>query len=62
MPSGEQLERALQRVCEDVLQVSPISWSDDLLDFGAESLSILKWSLALQQFSGRNDLSLDALF
>jgi acetoacetyl-CoA synthetase len=28
LPSGEQLERELQRICEGVLRVSPISWSD----------------------------------
>ncbi|MBV8576865.1 MAG: acetoacetate--CoA ligase, partial [Acetobacteraceae bacterium] len=58
---GAQLERELQRISEDVLRVSPIRWSDDLFDLGADSLTILDLLLAMRRFSGRADLSLDAL-
>ncbi len=36
LTSGDQLERTLQGICEEVLRVAPISWSDDLLELGAE--------------------------
>ncbi len=60
--SGDQLERELQSICEDVLRVAPVGWSDDLLELGGDSLTILNLFLGLQQYVERDDLSLDALF
>ncbi|MBV8399979.1 MAG: hypothetical protein JOZ17_14760 [Acetobacteraceae bacterium] len=59
---GEQLEQQLQRMCEDVLRIAPINRSDDLLDLGADSLTILNLFLTFQRFSKRDDLSLESLF
>ena len=60
--ADDQLERTLQGICEAMLRVAPISWSDDLLELGADSLQILNLSLEFQRHLGRDDLSLAALF
>ena len=39
--AGDALERELQRIFERVLSVSPIQWSDNILECGADSLTIL---------------------
>ncbi len=59
---GDKLERELQRVCESLLGVSPIAWSDNLLALGGNSLTILNLFLEVQQLTDRNDLALGALF
>lgn len=59
---GDSLEGELQRVCETVLGTSPIAWSDNVLELGGDSLTILNLFLAIQQLTGRDDLSLGALF
>ncbi len=56
------LERELQSICETVLRVAPVGWSDDLLELGADSLTILNLFLELQKYLGTDDLSLSALF
>ncbi|MEH2556324.1 hypothetical protein V1286_003853 [Bradyrhizobium algeriense] len=39
IPQGDGLRRELQAICERVLGISPVAWSDSLLGFGAESLA-----------------------
>jgi len=59
---GGPLEQDLQSICEDVLRVPQVGWSDDLLELGGDSLTILNLFLAFQEYLKRDDLSLAALF
>jgi len=59
---GDLLERELQSICEEVLRVARVGWSDDLLELGGDSLTILNLFLEFQQYLGRDDLSLAVLF
>ena len=60
--SGDRLKRDLQQIFEEILRIAPIGWSDDLLQFGADSLSVLNLFLAAQQHLKRKDLSLREFF
>jgi acetoacetyl-CoA synthetase len=62
LTSGDQLERGLQAICEEVLRVAPVGWSDNLLELGADSLTVLTLFLEFQRYLERDDLSLAALF
>jgi acetoacetyl-CoA synthetase len=53
IPDGVPLRRELQAVCERVLGVSPISWSDNLLGFGADSLAVVNLLLEIEDHVGR---------
>src|SRR5438128_2424164 len=57
---GDRLRRELQSVCERVLGVSPIGWSDDLLGFGADSLAVMNLLLEIEGYAG-HPLPLSAL-
>lgn len=59
---GGSLEQDLQSICEDVLRVARVGWSDDLLELGGDSLTVLNLFLAFQQYLKQDDLSLAALF
>jgi hypothetical protein len=50
---GDGLRRELQAICEGMLDVSPIAWSDDLLDFGADSLTVLNLLLEIEHYTGQ---------
>jgi fatty-acyl-CoA synthase len=58
---GDALERELQSVCEKVLGVSPIPWSQDLLEYGADSLTLLNLFMEIRERT-KSDLPLGALF
>jgi acetoacetyl-CoA synthetase len=60
IPDGEPLRRELQAICERVLGVSPIGWSDNLLGFGADSLAVVNLLLEIEDYVG-HPLPLSAL-
>ena len=62
LESGDQVERGLQAICEEVLRVAPVGWSDNLLELGADSLTILTLFLEFQRYLERDDLPLATLF
>ncbi|MBV8614356.1 MAG: hypothetical protein JOY66_11385 [Acetobacteraceae bacterium] len=62
LASGDQIERDLQAICEEVLRIAPVGWSDNLLELGADSLTALTLFLEFQRYLERDDLSLAALF
>ncbi|MGF6313690.1 acetoacetyl-CoA synthetase [Bradyrhizobium sp. i1.8.4] len=59
IPDGNQLRQELQAICERALGVSPIAWSDNLLEVGADSLAILALLLDIESYS-RHHLPLSA--
>jgi acetoacetyl-CoA synthetase len=50
---GDRLRRELQAICEHVLSVSPIGWSDSLLGLGADSLALVNLLLEIEGYAGR---------
>jgi fatty-acyl-CoA synthase len=58
---GDALERELQGICEKVLGVSPIPWSQNLLECGADSLTLLNLFIEIGERT-KSDLTLGALF
>jgi acetoacetyl-CoA synthetase len=52
MPDAERLLKDLQTICERVLDVAPIGWSDNLLDFGADSLAVASLLLEIESYAG----------
>lgn len=58
IPDGDQLRQELQAICERILGVSPIALSDNLLDLGADSLSVVNVLLEIE--NAGYDLSLSA--
>lgn len=60
-PRGEGLLEELQAICEDVLGVSPIAPSDNLLTLGADSLAVLNMLLAVEEHAGAGALPLSVL-
>jgi acetoacetyl-CoA synthetase len=54
IPDGEPLRRELQAICERVLGVSPIAWSDNLLGFGADSLVVVNMLLEIEDYAGHS--------
>ncbi len=56
-----ELERGLQEICERVLQVAPIGWTDNILELGADSLTIVNLSLEIER-QLRSGLPPSALF
>ncbi|HJS86545.1 MAG TPA: acetoacetate--CoA ligase [Acetobacteraceae bacterium] len=59
---GDQIEEGLQQIAEEVLGIAPVGLSDNLLELGADSLTILNLFLEFQRYFERDDLSLAALF
>jgi acyl carrier protein len=59
--AGDALERELQAICERVLGVSPIQWSDNFLQYGADSLTILNLLMEIEERT-KCDLTLTAMF
>jgi acetoacetyl-CoA synthetase len=59
--AGDALERELEEICERVLGISPIQWSHNFLEYGADSLTVLKLFMEIEERTGC-DLPLDALF
>ena len=57
---GDGLKGQLQAICERVLGVSPIGWSDNLLGFGADSLAVVNLLLEIEGYAG-HPLPLSAL-
>ncbi|QOZ46247.1 acetoacetate--CoA ligase [Bradyrhizobium sp. CCBAU 53340] len=53
IPNGDRLRRELQAICEHVLGVSPIGWSENLLGLGADSLALLNLLLEIEGYAGR---------
>lgn len=51
---GEGLRRELQAICERVLGVAPIAWSDNLLGFGADSLAVVNMLLEIEDYAGHS--------
>jgi acetoacetyl-CoA synthetase len=49
---GDPLRRELQAICERVLGVSPIGWSDNLLGLGADSLAVVNLLLEIEGYAG----------
>lgn len=58
--SDDGLRGELQAICERVLSVSPIGWSDNLLGFGADSLAVVNLLLEIEGYAG-HPLPLSAL-
>jgi acetoacetyl-CoA synthetase len=58
--NGDGLKGELQAICERVLGVSPIGWSDNLLGFGADSLAVVNLLLEIEGYA-RRPLPLAAL-
>jgi acetoacetyl-CoA synthetase len=52
IPDGDRLRQELQAICERVLGVSPIGWSDNLLGFGADSLAVVNLLLEIEGYGG----------
>lgn len=50
---GDRLRRELQAICEHVLGVSPIGWSENLLGLGADSLALVNLLLEIEGYAGR---------
>lgn len=48
----DRLRQHLQDICERVLGVAPIAWSDNLLGFGADSLGLLNLLLEIERYTG----------
>lgn len=59
IPDGDALRQELQAICERVLSVSPIAWSDNLLDVAADSLTVLNLLFEIEDYTG-HPLSLSA--
>ncbi|MGY4506332.1 acyl-coenzyme A synthetase/AMP-(fatty) acid ligase/acyl carrier protein [Bradyrhizobium sp. GM24.11] len=55
----ERLRQDLQDISERVLGIAPISWSNNLLGFGADSLTLLNLLLEIERYTG-HALSLSA--
>nr|WP_249158261.1 acetoacetate--CoA ligase [Bradyrhizobium jicamae] len=53
IPDGDELRRELQEICERVLGVSPIAWSDNLLNVGADSLAVLNLLFEIEDYTGQ---------
>jgi acetoacetyl-CoA synthetase len=51
IPAGDRLRRELQAICERVLGVFPIGWSDNLLGFGADSLALVSLLLEIESYA-----------
>lgn len=49
---GDRLKGQLQAICERVLCVAPIGWSDNLLGFGADSLMVVNLLLKIEDYVG----------
>ena len=52
IPDAERLPKELQAICERVLDTAPIGWSDNLLDFGADSLAVVSLLLEIETYAG----------
>ncbi|WLA61420.1 acetoacetate--CoA ligase [Bradyrhizobium diazoefficiens] len=52
LPDVEQLRKDLQAICQRVLDLAPIGWSDNLLDLGADSLAIVSLLLEIESYAG----------
>jgi acetoacetyl-CoA synthetase len=61
LAAGDALERELQAICERVLGVSSIQWSDNFLQCGADSLTILNLFMEIEKRT-KCDLPIAALF
>ncbi|WP_284275668.1 AMP-binding protein [Bradyrhizobium iriomotense] len=59
IPDGDELRQELQAICERTLGVSPITWSDNLLEVGADSLAVVNLLLEIEGYAGHH-LSLSA--
>ena len=53
IPGAERLRKDLQAICERVLGVAPIGWSDHLLECGADSLAVVSLLLEIEGVAGR---------
>jgi acetoacetyl-CoA synthetase len=51
IPAGDRLRRELQAICERVLGVSSIGWSDNLIGFGADSLAVVGLLLEIESYA-----------
>lgn len=60
IPAGDRLRRDLQAICERVLNVLHIGWSDSLFGFGADSLALVTLLLEIEVYAGHR-LPLSAL-
>ena len=49
---GDGLKGHLQAICERVLGVSPIGWSDNLLGFGVDLLAVVNLLLEIEGYVG----------
>jgi acetoacetyl-CoA synthetase len=56
----DRLCEELQAICERVLDLSPIGWSDNLLELGVDSLALVNLLLEIERRTGRR-LSLPGL-
>ncbi|MDQ2803818.1 MAG: phosphopantetheine-binding protein [Pseudomonadota bacterium] len=59
--AGDKLERALQRIAETVLGIAPVQWDDNLMELGADSLTVINLFVAFEELTA-GGLSLGALF
>lgn len=53
VPDGDEMRQELQAICERTLGVSPIAWSDSLLEIGADSLAVVKLLLEIEAYAGQ---------
>ncbi|MXP63095.1 acetoacetate--CoA ligase [Roseomonas sp. M0104] len=53
LPSIERMRHDLQLIAERVLDVSPIGWSDNLLNLGADSLAMVNLLVEVERYAGR---------
>lgn len=59
--TGDELRRTLQAICERALAIAPIGWSDNLLELGADSLTVLGMLLGIEERAGKGSVPLAAL-
>ncbi|MEH2497522.1 acetoacetyl-CoA synthetase [Bradyrhizobium sp. AZCC 1678] len=52
IPDPDRLRQDLQAICERVLGIAPIGWSDNLLGFGADSLTVVSLLLEIESYAG----------
>ncbi|MBR1175857.1 acetoacetate--CoA ligase [Bradyrhizobium sp. KB893862 SZCCT0404] len=52
IPDAERLPKDLRAICERVLDIAPIGWSDNLLDCGADSLAVVSLLLEIERYAG----------
>ena len=60
LSAGDALEREIEGICERILGISPIQWSHNFLEYGADLLTILKLFMEIEERT-KCDLPLDVV-